>query len=67
MVAEEENTRPMKNEFRWQLFDLLKQGYLDDVDPSILYEDEKSSQLPGKLAKASEFLKRRGQIFLPKG
>ena len=65
MAEEAESTRPLKHEFRAQLYSLLQQGYLDDVDPSVLYEDENSTQLPGILAKGSEFLKRKGQLYFP--
>ena len=62
MAEEDESAQPLKHEFRAQLYNLLQQGYFDDVDPSVLYEDEKSSQLPGVLGKVSEFFKRKGQM-----
>ena len=60
---EEESARPLKEEYRLQLFNLLKQGYLDDVDPTVLFEDENKSELPGLLAKGSKFLKRKGNLL----
>ena len=65
VAEEDESTRPLKHEFRAQLYSLLQQGYLDDVDPSVLYGDEKSTELPGVLGKATEILKRKGQIYFP--
>ncbi len=65
MTEEAESARPLKHEFRAQLYSLLQQGYLDDVDPSVLYGDEKSNELPGVLGKASEILKRKGQLYFP--
>ena len=49
----------MKKEYRAQLYSLLQQGYLDDVDANVLYEDEKPSELPGVLGKTADMLKRR--------
>lgn len=65
MVEESESSSALKHDYRSQLFNLLKQGYLDDVDPSVLYEDENAVQLPGAIAKTSEFLKRKGQLYFP--
>ena len=65
-IAEEgESTKPLKAEYRSQLFNLLKQGYLDDVDPSVLYAEEKTTELPGILGKGSEFLKKKKRMYFP--
>ena len=53
----------MKKEYRAQLYSLLQQGYLDDVDANVLYEDEKPSELPGVLGKTADMLKRRASFF----
>ncbi len=34
-------SRPKKEEYRQELVGMLRQGYLQDIDPSILYEDGK--------------------------
>jgi len=65
IVEEEESMKPLKKEYRAQLYQLLQQGYLDDVDANVLYEDETpKSDLPGILGKGADFLKKRGN-FIP--
>ena len=59
MAEEEDSSRPMKKEYRAQLYSLLQQGYLDDVDANVLYEDEKPSELPGVLGKTADMLKSK--------
>ena len=67
IAEEEESNTPMKKEYRAQLYSLLQQGYLDDVDANVLYsEEEEPSQLPGVLGKASNFMKRKASFFPPK-
>lgn len=65
IAEDEESTKPMKAVYRSQLFNLLKQGYLDDVDPSVLYAEEKTDELPGILGKGSEFLKKKKRMYFP--
>ena len=67
MAEEAESTRPLKHEYRAQLYRLLQEGYLDDVDPAVLYEEEMSStsHLGGQVGKAVEFIKRKGETYFP--
>jgi len=39
-LQEEQSKMPLKQEFRQELIDLLRAGYLEDVSPDVLYEDQ---------------------------
>ena len=62
MAEDEESSEPLKFAYRQQLHSVLKQGYLDDVDPSVLYAEDKSSRLPGFLGKAADKLESLRKI-----
>ena len=42
-LEDEENIRPLKEEYRKELLDLLAKGQMDDVDPSVLYDEGHSN------------------------
>ena len=45
---------PKKHEYREELLQLLKEGYLDDVDPSILMQQEEEKHKKTLIGKISE-------------
>lgn len=56
-MEDEENVGPLKLKYRQELVDMLKAGYLDDVDPNILYDDP-ALQEHGVISTAIRSLKK---------
>jgi hypothetical protein len=56
-LEEENSIRPQKEEFRKELIELLKSGYMDDVDPALLFDDGVNKD-PGLISTAITSIKK---------
>ncbi len=56
-IEDDTNTRPKKEEYREELVQMLKAGYMEDLDPSLLYDDLSEKKEPGAMKIAWKSIK----------
>lgn len=58
--AEEQATVPRKKQYQKELVQLLEAGYMEDLDPSLLYtDDNEDSTVKEGFQKMKKFMKRK--------
>ena len=57
--AEDKEAQPKKRQYQKELVSLLEDGYLDDLDPSLLYEENKDTTLRDGLKSVQKMIRKK--------